>query len=376
MTSFTYNVYDPLSGAYIAQLDVKAPKWVEAVNTSGTFTGSVVMPEDQSAIDLIRAATTPGMMLYVRTDKGIIPWSGYMTTTRWNSVSNTLSFAAVEWRAYLYRLLVGPKTDLSADNVYTYTQIDQLAIARDLVNKVVAGGFGAGVPVILTETLTSPILRDLLVNGTSFRTLGTWIDSMANRDQGFEWDIYARTSNGVPALYFRTFYPQQGGVVEGLEFFYGEDGNILFYEDPEETNDQRVTRQWAVGTGTADEALPYALDDDPDLGLNEVLRLDNSTTYQDVTNIPTLASHARAEREFYSQTLTLFTFTTTLDQPDAYSYAHGDRCRLVVRDRWLDIDIDSARILQREVAPEDGGGTIKVTVDLSDLTLPDTDTGV
>lgn len=375
MVAFTYNVFDPLTSVFVGQLDVKAPSWIEAVNTNGTFTGSVVVPGDPELLSSLRDMTEPGRMLYVGTDRGLIPWSGYITKRGWDPASNTLAITAIEWRAYLDRVFIAPQEDLLTDNVYIYDQQEQLFIARDLVAKVIADGAGQGVPNIQQEFAYSGVLRDLLVNGTKFRTLASWIDSMASRDGGFEWDVYVKLVSNVPQLCFRTWFPQRGGSVAGLEFFYGSDGNILTYDPPDETNDQRVTRQWAIGSGPDSASLPFALDDDPGLANNTVLRLDSATSYQDIGDPTILASHARAERQFYEQTLTLFTFTTTLENPYVYDYGRGDRCRLHIKDRWIDIDVDSVRILQREVQPEVGGGIVKVTVDLSDLTLPDVDTG-
>lgn len=371
MVAYSYYVYNPLTSEFIAQLDIKSPSWIEAVNISGSFTGQVVVPAGGRAG--LEAATMPGMLLYIRTDLGVVPWSGFIRGRKWNSTSSTLTITAVEWRAYFSRLLLAPKTDLTSDNIYTYANMDQLLIAQQLVDLVTDEGVGAGVPFVQTSYAVSGVNRDLLVNGTKFRTLATWLDSMANRDNGFEWDVYTKIVDDAPELNFRTFYPQRGTVIEGLEFHYGDGGNILRFEDPEENNDQQVSRQWAVGQGPDADSLPYAVDQDPALADQETLRLDAATSYQDTSDLATLASHARAEREFYEQRLTLFQFTVTLEDPYIYGYYQGDRCRLVVQDRWLDIDVDSVRILQREIKPEEEGGVAVLTVDLSDLTLPDVD---
>lgn len=373
MARFSYNVYHPLTGAFVAQLNVKEPSWAESVNGSGNFSAKIVVPNDLDTIDAIRAGTQLGMNLFVQ-DGTQIPWSGYISARKWSSDSNEITITALEWRTYLYRILVAPSTDLTLPNVYTYEAVDQLTIARDLVAKGIADGIGIGIPQFYSGTGLSGIERDLIARGTSFRSIATWIDSMANRDSGFEWDVTTTIgSNAIPKLNFNTYYPQQGASIPGLEFRYGTNtGNILSYEDPQESNDSLVLRQWAVGSGPDSDSLPFAVDEDPDLPDNQLLRFDKATSWQDVIDVVTLASHARAEREFYSVPLTLFAFTVRLSDPDISTYMKGDRCRLVVKDRWLDIDVDDVRIIERVVSPDTSA--VKVTVDLSDLTLPEADT--
>lgn len=372
MVAFTYQFWDQLHEEFIAELPLKNPQWVEAVNGSGTFEARVVIPDDQAIQGQIRVATSLDNTLLVMADNGVQPWSGFITKRVWDPTSNELVLTAQEWRTWLYRFIVGPFDNDPDSNVQEWTNIDQTLIARQLVSEQTGDFYGEGAPYVAAPDFgLSGVKRDLLVNGNVFQSLGAWVDSMANRDRGFEWDIVADEDFFGASLVFRTFFPERGSVVEGLTFSYGVTGNIVSYESPEETSDELVRRQWAIGEGATSEYQPYARDDDPDLANDAVLLFDKATSWSGVQDDLVLASHARAEREFYNRTLSLFTFTVSMNAPHAYTYAKGDRCGLIVKDRWLDLSYEQVRIIQRDVFPD--SQQMKITVDLSDDKLPEVD---
>lgn len=373
MVRFKYSFWDQLHEVFLAELPLKDPRWVETVNGSGTFEARLVVPQDQALQGPIRLATALDNSVVVEADNGVQPWSGYIVKRKWDPANNEVIITALEWRTWLYRFIVAPFTNVPTSNEMAWVNKDQITIARELVSAQSGAYYGEGAPYIATETSgSSGVLRDLRVSGTKFRSLGTWIDSMANRDRGFEWDIVVDEDVWGPGLSFRTFFPERGSVVQGLTFVYGDTGNIISYETPEDNSDEIVRRQWALGEGPTSEVQPYAKDDDPELVNDNVLRFDKVTSWTGVSDDVTLASHARAEREFYSKTLDLLVFTVSMNTPHAYSYATGDRCRLEVRDRWMDLSYEMVRIIQREIYPE--AQQVKITVDLSDDKLPEVDT--
>lgn len=382
--AFTYRIYTTVGRTYLGDLPAKNVAWVESVNGATTWTGKVVIP----AGDTVRSAQLDGLTaldntLYVYTPDRQVPWAGYISSRSWDPDTNELSVEATEWRSWLYRIIAGPKSNYTVQN-YGWDQVDQLRIAREVAQdflyaeQVIGGGQegGHGLPWIVFGTEMSGVLRDLNARGTLFRSIGTWIDSMANRDNGFEWDLVgAYTSGGLPVLNFTTYYPQRGNSVEGLIFKYGTGGNILKYEPVKESNAEIARRVWTIGTGPDSDDLPFAQDTQPELiddAAYEAVRFDSYTNYQDVTEQATLESYARAEREFFSVPLTLFTFTVSMQKPYVYGYGKGDRCNVFVEDRWLSIDAENVRIVERTISPDTN--LAKITVDLSDLELPDIDT--
>lgn len=372
MVSFRYSFYDQLQEVFLAELPLKNPQWAEAINGSGTLEARVVVPDDQAIVGLIRIATAPDNSILVEADNGVQAFSGYITRRRWDPVTKELIITAHEWRSWLYRFIVAPLDKDPFSNERQWTGVDQRLIARQLVFSQLENFYGAGVPFMAAYYAgDSGVNRDLKVSGSKFRSLGTWVDSIANRDRGFEWDVVVAFDSNGPLLSFRTFFPEQGSVVQGLEFSYGTSGNILNYEEPEESNEEQVRRQWAIGEGPNSELQPYAKDDDPETLNDARLRFDKVTSWQGVSDDRTLASHARAERIFYSRTLDLFSFTVSMNNPHAYTYGRGDRCRLVVKDRWLDLNYETVRIIQRDAFPD--RQQMKITVDLSDDRLPEVD---
>jgi hypothetical protein len=368
---FSYTVYHPITGVYLGQLHPKSPTWVETVNGSGSFTCRVVVPADEVVREGIRITTEPDNSLQVQADNGLIPWFGYILKRKWIPGSNELEVTAVEWRSYLNRILLAPYNDTSTSNTVQYLDTDQLEIARQVISREVTNGSGKGIPYIDTvSTVTSGILRDVLVDGRKFASVGSVIDSLANAERGFEWDILpVVNSDGTYSKRFETYFPERGSVIETLEFSYGPRGNIIDYDEPEESHEDLVRRQWAIGEGPSSDVQPYAYDDDPNLA--NLLRFDKATQWQDATDLIDLASKARSERTFYGVPLQLFSFTTLMSTPHAYTYAKGDRCRLIVKDRWLDLSYDNVRIVERTLHPDTQ--EIKITLDLSDLEVTEVD---
>jgi len=372
MVRFTYSFYDQIAEIFLAELVLKEPKWIEAVNGSGTFEAKVVIPEDKDQRDLIRSAVRQNNSIIVTADNGVQPWSGFIVKRKWDPATNELTITAAEWRTWLYRFIVAPFDNDPVGNDWEWEGTEQLEIAAWLIEYQVGEFYGSGVPFIAVEPYTpSGIERDLFVSGAKFRTLGSWMDSLANRDRGFEWDIAAQDEGAGPQLVFRPYYPQRGSVVQGLSFSYGTTGNILTYEPPEESSEEYVTRQWALGDGPNSEMQPYAKDEDPALDNDAAMRFDKVTSWQGVSDDLVLASHARAERRFYSKALDMLQFTVSMNSPHAYSYAVGDRCALEVHDRWLDLSYEKVRIIQRDIFPDQQ--VMKLTVDLSDDELPEVD---
>lgn len=373
--TFRYELYDILTQTKLGNIQPRESVWTESVNGGSTWSGKLTLPEDnETLVENIRTVVALGNALFIRNPRGAVPWCGYISKREWNPQTNELVLQATEWRSYLYRLIGSPVEDYTSTHFWQFTATDQVVIARTILDTYRTEGLGKGIPNFKFGTDLTGINRDLLFRGTSFRSIGTWIDSMANRDRGFDWDVEGgKDSSGLPILTFQTYFPQRGGVIEGLTFKYGQGQNMLSYEPVSESNDEMVTRVWAIGSGPDSETVPFGQDSDPEMMAGaSILRFEKATTYQDVIVQSTLESYARSERQFYSVPLTLFSFTVLLTQPDITAYAKGDRCRIIVKDRWLDLDLENVRIIERTIDPDKG--LAKITVDLSDLTLPDTDT--
>jgi hypothetical protein len=372
MPTYRVIVAHPLTRRLLARLNVDKPRWTEAVNGTTSFDGTVTLPEDPQAVRILKdALIADAAAIYVQdTNTGKMSFGGVLKRVAWQRNARRLTIVAVGWRGWLYGVFLGPKTDMTGDTLYSFTNVDQLEIARQILYRVLAGGAAAGRPIIDTQTYPlSGQLRDLHLRGMDFVTAGEALDRISTRDNGFEWDIIPREGeDGLPSLDFWTYYPQRGGPVPGLRF--SDDKNIVEAEDYEQDTSDKRTRVWAVGEGNPNATTPYVQDTDPSLPRGETLLTESKTQYNSIVNLSTLSSHARAERVFRNAPMELYTFTVNMDDPPVTSYEVGDRGDLRIRDEWVNETYRNARIIQREMMPGEGAGKVKITMDLNDAVLP------
>lgn len=374
---FRYLVHHPVLRTKLGELDIREASWSETVNGGSTLTGKVTVPSNPLLISEIKRCTAPHRAaLYVTPGFGRIQWGGVFVGRNWDDKTNTLSITVQEWRSWLFTVTLGPKPDGTGTNSTTYSGVDQLTIARAVIDRLMNGGSVAqGIPPIDYGTELSGITRNYQLNGMQLLSVGQHLDTLANLDRGFEWDLEPYFGNdSLPMLRLQTYFPQRGGTLPWLRFDKtGNAGNILNMQDIDEDASAVARRVWAVGEGPNAESTPWAMDQDPELSAGTVLRTDQTTTYSGNLSRLNLASYARAERLYRGDTLSALKFPVRLDSPDMLSYQKGDRCRVVVKDRWIDIDVSNCRILSRDIRPDQNQADI--TVNLNDLALPEVDTG-
>lgn len=363
-----------------SSLRFQTAKWNWSTTGTGTFQGRVAVPANVAARDILRLATEPkSAAIYVRDSNNLYAWGGPVVARTWNPTDGTLDVTAIEWKSWLYKVFIVPEVDGSGDIQWSWTNVDQTTIAREIVTLVTAGGSAEGAPPVSFGTEpVSGRLRDLNVWGTALKSAGELIDSMANRDGGFEWTIESRVdgSDGLPRLHFVTYFPQRGGLVGNLIFKHttGETGggNIIPGAIEESAVD-RAERYWATGSGSAPDQV-YAQDTDPNLVSGSVLRFEGKTSYGSVADRKVLASHARRARAFYAPGTNFLPVKHVLGKPDADSYGIGDRGRLVIEDRWAAMDLGAVRVIEKSVDMA-GAGIVDLTLDLTDYVLPEVDAG-
>jgi hypothetical protein len=376
---FQYAVHHPVSRAKIGMLDVREASWSETVSGGSTFTGKVTVPDNPITIASIKRMTDPGRAaLYVTVPNAArLPWSGPIVANTWNDETNELGITAIDWRSWLYTVILGPKPDGTGTNTFTFTNWDQLGLAREMIRRLQSADFNPqGIPLISDGAyFQAGITRNFQISGMDFKSPAQYIDDIANLDRGFEWDLTSvYHTDGLPIQTLQLYFPQQGGPVEGLRFVKTPNGgNILTLEDVTNDASQAARRVWAVGEGPNAESTPWGSDSDPELAAGTALRSDVASTYRGGLTRADLASYARAERLYRADTLAAVTFNVRMDAPDMFSYGKGDRCRVTIRDRFVDLDAFNCRILSREFSPETNN--IKVTVNLNDRVLPEVDTG-
>jgi hypothetical protein len=372
---FSYDSHHPLRRNKLASLPIREASWSEAVNAGSTFTGKITLPSDPLQASRIIAGTTPDQAaLYVSSGPGSYTWGGPIKSRTWDSKTNTFTITAMEWRSWLYQLIYGPDPAGTTTSVRNYVGVDQVTIARNILLYSLAGGISAGAPVMSLGTIgNTGVLRNYTLQGSQLRSAGSYLDEIGGFDNGFEWDIEIEiAADGLPRPKFAAYYPQRGGVVPGLLFKLGS--TMTSYDEVTESTLATYTRVWAVGDGPNAESTPYAMDQDPGIssGQGFVLRSDKVSSYTNVTRTQ-LASLARSERTASGVSVTALGFNARLDSPNINSYQVGDRCRVILKDRYLNLDVSKVRIIQRDIDPDNNN--VKITVNLSDLVAPEVDPG-
>lgn len=391
-TTYRFVCYHPLTGRQLTgNLRLVGPQWSQTVDGNGTFSARLVVPENPIIVDQFKASLEPGSSaIYVIDNKGNFVWGGPIMEQEWEHASGVVTINAVEWRSWLFWKFLSPNINSPyKDIVYSYTQKDQLLIARDLVTKAVAPGVSGGCPSIKVGTETSgsnpiPIAarRDLNVNGSDFKYVGDAIDSMAHREGGFEWTIEIRSkSDGSPQLYFVPFYPQRGMKRTTILLKHtastgskGNSGNILSYGPIKKSWADVRQRIWGVGSGTGSNAI-WTHDTEPRLSTGNFLMSEDVWTNSSITKLSTLGKDVRKEREYRKTGNHTVSISLLISDPDVGTYNVGDRVRLILSDRWVNLDYPSVRITEKVISPQEGSGQVMLTLDLTDLRPPDTDIG-
>jgi hypothetical protein len=372
MARFNFVSYRPVKNTFLGRLSVRDPEWAESIGGNTTCSFKVTVPESPAQVELLRTATKPDeAAIYIRNTSGVgFRWGGVIVKRKWVPGNNELQITAVDWRSWLFNVFLPPRIDGTADITYTWSNDDQLQIARELVLFATDNGALDGRPFILTGVATSGQMRDLTVKGTDFKDVGSLIQTMSQRDNGFDWDIiFGQNPDGSPILRLGLWYPQRGTKVQGLIFR----SNILKVADIEEDTSGRRTRVWAVGEGPNTDQLPWAEDSDAALQTGDALLKETAQKYSKVSRVSTLASHARALRYYLNEPVNLVTFDVSLNSPDIDTYEVGDRGRVVLRDRWQDIDESGVRIFERVIKRDQG--IVTLTVNLNDKSAPEVDEG-
>ena len=360
-------------------LDVREAKWTEVVNGGATFSGKVTVPDNPIVAAGIRANTTPYQAaIYATPGEGDIRFGGPIVARSWNGDTNTLAITAMDWKSWYYRVIIGPKTTGIDAWTVSYSNVEQLAIAQDIIFRGSSYYGGPGAPEIEVAAYATGVTQSYVATGVQFKSLGAHLDALGSlANGGYEWEVepyYA--ADGWPLQKVQFYRPQRGGVVNGLLFNKTpKGGNILSIEDVTDDASSMANQIWAVGEGANAESTPWAVDEDPSMEGNysSSLRADQVTQYTGSLTRAQLASYARIERIYRSQFLSGLTFSARMDSPDIGSYGKGDRCHVIVQDRFLDVDVKNCRILSREMDPDNN--TVKLTVNLNDLSLPEVDAG-
>lgn len=388
-TNYRFVFHDVLTRALMGEFLVKGSSFNSPLKGPGGQCTGVIPISPRQPVELVKPATemdrVAAYVIYHDPDTGVETylWGGPIIARTWQPKTRSVLFTAVEWKSWFYTRMYSPSTTPPYDNrKFTRTGVDQLTIARDLLLEAVND---YGTPGLTVPIVSSTRTRDLTVFGSDYKFIGDLIDSMADRTDGFDWDITVRkATDKLPELVGNLYYPEKSGGVSVILSHVNNifdrtadgRGTIQKIGDWNESAAALRTRVWTTGAGTPPDQ-PVAMDEDPEMDQDLVLLRETQVSYNSVTKPSTLSEHAQAERAVTGVKIESIDVALKPQSIKPTDFQVGDRAQLRVRDEWLDVDEPYTRIVDRTIVPfsQSDGEQVIVTIDLSDITAPDPDEG-
>ena len=361
-----FSFHDMLTARRLGSLKFTDWSFNDPLGGVGQFSGT--LPITEANRDFIRDIIKPNLSAVYAKVGDVYLWGGIVTGRPWKRSTSTLTIKATQWEGYWYRRFVL--------NRYYKASIEQMQATREMLSTAMAD---IGTPRVTLDTASSGVLRQVTVE--PWTTVGDALDSVANRDNGFDWSIQIRNNSqtGLPELYLAQWYPERqsqtdvlGVTIESRKELIEslQSGGNANVDDWPEDAIQAATRVWATGDGSPPDQ-PIAKDEDPDLTDGFLPLFESVTNWFGVTSKAVLADHARSERMDRALPLQTLPADLPVDTPRIEEYLVGDRARVVIKDEWLDIDLPAVRIIDRAISSDQTSG-MKATVllDLTDYEAP------
>lgn len=325
-TQYRYLFADLITNDILAELPLTRVSFTQALNTPGSFSGTILGSDvNESGYDIKNSTEPARTALYVDRD-GVLIWGGIIWLRTWDSDTQHYTFSAREFGSYFERRRI---TD-----TYVYENEDQLFVAQDLLNlaqSVPGGNIGVVVP-----TNTSGILVNRVYFNYELKDIWSAIKDLSNQQDGFDFNIDVAYDNNLePRKYAFTSYPYRGieynaNNPDALVFEFP--GNIVAYEWPD---DGSVTANKMYGVGpNSNEAKIIAIADAPTDQIAEGWPLlEDTVSYTDQYDPDLL--YQQTLGEVTAKQVTVVTpkiVVPAYASPVLGSYKTGDECLLRITD--------------------------------------------
>lgn len=296
---YTYRFADLLTDRDVAELEVDSVRFDRRIIVPGSFSGSVDVSNEEVARRTKNVI--PGKTVcHIYRDQEIwgsyIIWAMRVQAPQRGPVKVEFTGASLE--SWLYRRLL--------DQNVTYTSMDQIDIARELIEMAQTGwapyedNADLGIEV---QSGLSGIDRDRVYRRDEAATIGQRLEELANVDEGFEYliDVYYDPSTDTRRRLFKWGYPQIGDSNNFWSF--QQPGNILGFEltfDAVEGATAFWTRGDSIEDDLTEESIPL-MTDEPAFATEFMSRgyphLDKVVDYSGVTSLVTLENYAQWWRD-------------------------------------------------------------------------------
>jgi hypothetical protein len=314
MAAYELLVCDLRSDQLMDRLPVEGVSCDDYIGKTGTFAGTIPVPNQKLAARVLDALIPGRTMLWLTRGQSVvwggIQWTDVTLSGGRKSASVQVQAAGVESYFRQHRQIV---------DTLTATAEEQTDIARDLITYAQAKS-GGHIGVEVPTSPVSGVLRDRTFLSYDLSWVGGRIDELAATEGGFEWRISVyRTPDGVRHKSLQIGYPTiTVGTGDTVLSYPGE---ILTYSRSRDATVQAnawISRGASINSNLAAASYPLmstALTTPADYALGWP-RLDGSSDYSSVTSQSVLDQHATADLARQVRPVTIPTVTIrTGDDP-------------------------------------------------------------
>lgn len=370
MAEYRYLAHDLRTGARLGEVPLGGVAYGDRLNRAGDLTATLDLAARSStgarlSTSLLGATIPRRTVIWVQADTRLM--DGYIVWNR--STTNggrTLQLRCASLWSYF------AKRRLTVDK--SYAGVDQITIARDLINWAQSrpgGHIGVAAGVELSGVVRD---RQPLAWHYERKVISTLIEQLAEVVDGFDFAITADFAADVPEATFRCYYPRRGRRAQdsGIVFRAARNGNIVDYTHDEDGTDG-LTTLYGIGAGEGTDMLLNTRSDTSLIDAGFPLQED-TISFKDVSVMDTLDGHVEAELGHRAQTPV--TWRLIVDPDDVSvpfgAWTVGDDVRVVIDDddRFPagangEPGFDGAlRILAQTITVPDDGGPDVVALEM------------
>lgn len=335
MTTYRYLFADLLTNQVIAELPLTAVNFTQSLNSAGTFSGTIQLAGSNPAALNVDAGTTPGRTaIYVDRD-GILVWGGVIWSREYSSANQHLTIQAREWESYLERRRI--------TTTQVFTNVDQLQVARQLVNTMQTVPYGnVGIQV---GSETSGVTISRVFYSYELKSVYSALLDLSRSNAGFDFNIQvAYDGAGVPTKKLVLSYPYSGTRYSSSSptapVFEFPAGNVVEYSYPEDGS-TAANVLYAVGAGS-NEGKQIATATASDKLADGWALLEDSANYGDITDATLLSNLAVGQVQAVSYPPTTMKIVAPpYVNPVLGSYKIGDDCRIRIQDDRFPSGLDT-----------------------------------
>ena len=295
MADFRYLFYDLSTHRLIDALPMSGVQFSYELSGIGTLSGDIPLYADDLPAERVREAILPyRTKVYVERDRQLV-WGGWIhEEPSYDSSTGVVQVKAEQTLGYFSQRFMP---------TVTYSGQDQLDIARSLIDSAQAAA-GGDMWITTDPTVLSTVLRDRSYSEFDRSPVLTALTQLSEVINGFEFAVQVSYDGSVmPYELLLLGYPTLGragdasGIVLEYDRFSGL-GNVESFTWSD-SGTPLATRVWA-SSETEEGVQLVAMAERPDLVAIGYPLLEQSETFDGVTNVATLTAHAAAVQEFRS----------------------------------------------------------------------------